>query len=131
MRFPILLSVLSLPAVAQAERWVEVAQGPFAVPTDALVQIRATLEQQITTAVRSRGATPPPWRDYLLQYRGKTVNGTRVVEIHGSCHFDDGNFDFASNFYDEQVMDGGECYFVVYYTIESKRYSKVIFHGYA
>jgi hypothetical protein len=34
-------------------------------------------------------------------------------------------------FVDENVMDGGTCYFRVLYVVDSDHYSNVTFHGYA
>ena len=131
----VVLSVLVVflcgaPPCAEAESWVEVRGGHFAVPTDALGRIRATIESQVMAAAKARGHDMPPWREYLIQYRATEVHGHRAVEIHGSCHFDRGT-DLGKEFYDEQVMDGGACFFYVFYQLDSGRYSNVAFHGYA
>jgi hypothetical protein len=34
------------------------------------------------------------------------------------------------DFYDERVLDGGTCYFLVYFVVKTMRYSTVVFHGY-
>jgi hypothetical protein len=115
---------------AEAESWVEVLGGHFAVPTDTLGRIQATIESQVTAAAKAQRQDMPPWGEYLIQYRATEVHGRRAVEIHGSCHFDDGP-DLRREFYDEHVKDGGTCFFYVVYLLDSGRYSNVVFHGYA
>ena len=130
-RFAACLALLVLSPLCRAQTWAEVKQGAFAVPKESLVQIQATLEQRVAASTHF-GTTPPhPWRNYLIQYQGATIRGRRAIEIHGSCRFDDAKFDSRSAFYDERVSDGGDCYFMVYFLIKTKRYSNVTFHGLA
>jgi|ERR1700730_27106 len=130
-RVVILLTLLAVSPLSHAENWVEVRHGAFATPGESLAQVRATLQEIVVAAIRAKGARPPDWSGYLIQYRGATVHGERAIEVHGSCSFDNARFDGRSEFYDEGVSDGGTCYFLVYYVIKTKRYSNVVFHGYA
>ncbi len=130
-RIAIVLASLVLSPVCQAARWVEVANGTIAVPADALAHIQATLKERIGSAIRAKGEKPLSWQGYLVQYRGTTVQGEPAVEIHGSCGFNDDKFNARAEFYDEQVADGGECYFRVYLLLKTRQYSNILFHGYA
>jgi hypothetical protein len=130
-RIAILLTVLLVSPLCHAETWVEVRHGAFATPDESLTQVRATLKQTIGAAIQANGASAPDWSGYLVQYRGATIRGRRVIEIHGSCGFHSTSFDSRSEFYDEGVSDGGACYFLVYFDIKTQHYSNVVFHGYA
>jgi hypothetical protein len=130
-RGAIVLVALALSPVSHAERWVELAHNGSLVPAEALAQVRATLQAQISGAIRAEGQEPPDWQGYLVQYRGITIQGWPAIEIHGSCDFHAKGFDPRSEFYDERVMDGGVCFFRVFYLIKTKGYSNVVFHGYA
>jgi hypothetical protein len=127
----ILLAALASSHLCHAETWVEVRHGAFATPQESLAQVRATLKQTVIAAIGANASEPLDWSDYLIQLRGKTLRGRRAIEIHGSCHFDDRHFSIHSEFYDESVADGGDCYFLVYFLVKTKRYSNVVFHGVA
>jgi hypothetical protein len=126
----IFLIAIALSPLCFAETWVEVRHGAFAASNETLTQIRTTLKETVVAAMRAKGAKPPDWDGYLIQYRGATINGQRAIEIHGSCRFDGPRSNDRSQFYDEGVSDGGTCYFLVYFAVETKRYSNVVFHGY-
>jgi hypothetical protein len=128
-RLVVFLALLATSALCHAESWVEVRHGAFATPGESLAQVKATLQGTVAAAIRAKGATVPDWSGYLIQYRGARVHGLRVIEIHGSCGFDDASFDRRSEFYDGRALDGAECYLLVYFVIKTKRYSNVVFHG--
>ena len=130
-RCAFVLVALALSSAAHAERWVELTRSDRPVPADSLAQVRATLQVKVRDSIRAIGQEPPDWKDYLVQYRSTTVKGLPAIEIHGSCSYNDQGFDPRSEFYDERVIDGGTCFFLVYYMIKTKRYSNVVFHGYA
>ena len=133
---PVIVSVLAAllsgaSFSVEAESWVEVRGGHFAIPSDALGRIHATIESQVKAAAKAQGREmPPPWREYLIQYRAIQVHGHRAIEIHGSCRFARSS-DLGKEFYDEHVADGGTCFFYVLYVLDSGLYSNVSFHGYA
>jgi hypothetical protein len=129
-RVAIFLIGLALSPICLAETWVEVRHGTFVASNESLAQVRATLKETVVAAMRAKGAKPPDWDGYLIQFRGATINGQPALEIHGSCHFDGPRSDHRSEFYDEGVSDGGTCYFLVYFVVKTKRYSNVVFHGY-
>jgi hypothetical protein len=104
--------------------------GGFVVSRQVLSHIKATLASQITAAAKAQGQTLPPWQQFLVQFRATEVKGLRAVEIHGSCQAMP-NVDTRKDFVDEQITDGGTCYFLVLYVLDSGRYSNVVFHGYA
>jgi len=130
-RIGIVLAALAIPAFAQSALWVEVEGGTFRVPGEVLAEVEATLPVEIASARTALGYESRPWANSLIQYRGTIVQGQNSVEIHGSCKQSPPSFDNRKHFYEERVLDGGDCYFVVIYTIEAKRYSKVQFHGVA
>jgi hypothetical protein len=119
----ILVGLLVIVATCSAQTWVEVKGSEFVVPPDALAEIKTTLKDHVILTGDGKG--------YLFQYRATTIKGLRTLEIHGSCQFDDKKFDTRSSFYDEEISDGGECYFLVYFVLKTKRYSNVVFHGVA
>ena len=130
-RLGIVLAALAIPALAQSALWVEVDGGTFKVSDDVLAEIEASLPGEVSSARTALGYEPRSWANSLIQYRGAIVKGQNAVEIHGSCKQAPPNFDSRQQFYEETVLDGGDCFFVVTYTIGSKRYSKVRFHGVA
>ena len=130
-RAAIALAALLLSAASQAGRWVEVSLGTFTVPPEVLVSIKTSLPAEIARATTARGHDAIPWGDYLVQYRGVTLGDERTVEIHGSCAPPPADFNLRGFFLDEAALDGGECFFTVNYSIATKRYTKLAFHGYA
>jgi hypothetical protein len=127
----VLLSVLvSAPLTAAAETWADVQVGSFEVTPEVLTRIKGTLEAHVAASASKQGQALPSWSRFLLQYRGKRIQGHKAIEIHGSC--DGGNsIDVHQDFLDERITDGGSCYFMTFYLVESGRYSNVVFHGYA
>jgi hypothetical protein len=127
----VLLSVLvSAPLIANAETWADVQGGSFVVSTEVLTSIKGTLEAHVEAAATAQGQTLPPWSRFLLQYRGKRIQGHKAIEIHGSC--DSGNsVDVHQDFLDERITDGGSCYSLTFYSLDTGRYSNVVLHGYA
>jgi hypothetical protein len=124
----ILIGFIASPLCC-AQTWVQVKHGAFATPEASLIQMKATLRDTITSAIRAKGEKPREWSRYLIQYRGARVRGLRAIEIRGSCRFEDKKFDTRSEFY--EVSDGGVCYSLVYYILKTGRYSNVVFHGVA
>src|SRR5438128_2609049 len=59
-----------------------------------------------------------------------SVPGQRAVELQGACR-NDSPVDTRREFVGDEIMDGGTCYFTVFYFIGTGRYSNVLFHGYA
>lgn len=115
---------------AEAQTWVQLSGGAFAVTPDDLNRVQGTLESQVTAAAKARGLKLPPWRNFLLQYQPMYIKGLRVVEIEGSCQREP-RIDIHKEFVADQISDGGTCYFVVLYVVDSHHYSNVAFHGYA
>ena len=134
MRYTVLLALASIlleaPLHAESESWVQVAGGAFVIHPKELERIHASLQSQVTEAAKVQGTTLPPWRKYLLQYRGEYVKGKRAIEIHGSCERES-HVDIRRVFVGDEISDGGTCYFTVFYLVDSGRYSNVAFHGYA
>ena len=134
MKYGVLFALASVlfqaPLHAESESWVQVAGGAFVIGPGELHRIQASLELQVTQAAKAQGTTLPPWRKYLLQYRAKYIRGKRAIEIHGSCEHDS-LADVRRAFVGDDISDGGNCYFTVFYLVDSDRYSNVIFHGYA
>jgi hypothetical protein len=121
-----LTAILSAaPCIAQAQEWAQVRGGAFDVAPAVISSVKETLHDYVALKL----SKPGDWGAFLLQYRSVYVQGHRALEIHGSCGFADPGFKVHSEFYDESVMDGGDCYFLVYYDVKSKRYSNVVFHG--
>jgi hypothetical protein len=118
------------PLYAESQSWVHVAGGAFVVQAKELERMRASLELTVTDAARAQKKTLPAWSRYLIQYREKYVEGQRAVELQGSCR-NDSPVDIRRKFVGDEIMDGGTCYFTVFYLIGSGRYSNVVFHGYA
>jgi hypothetical protein len=118
------------PLYAESESWVHVAGGAFVVKAKELERMQASLELTVTEAAKAQKKTLPAWNRYLIQYRERYIEGHRSVEVQGSCgHKSD--FDVRSVFVGDEIMDGGTCYFTVFYLIGAGRYSNVGFHGYA
>jgi hypothetical protein len=124
---PVLVALASMPRVAQAQEWAQVKGGAFAVAPAVLSAVKESLHDYVAPKL----SQPREWGAYLLQYRSVHAHAIKALEIHGSCHFDHATFNVHSEFYDDSVMDGGDCNFFVYYLIKSKRYSNVLFHGLA
>jgi len=125
--FPLFACLIG-PSLCSAQTWVEVNGGKFLVAPKTISEVRASLRSRIEASFS--GAHSRNWDAFLVQYRSTVVKGHRALEIHGSCDFAKSNFNAQSEFYDERIMDGGECYFLVYYLLETKRYSNVTFHGF-
>lgn len=123
------LLLLAASLGTRAETWVPVRGGSYALPSDVLAHIRSTLTAQVTAAATAQRQPLPPWSQFLLQYRTKRLDGRRVVEIHGACAVHSGQ-DIHTEFVDEGIADGGPCYFMVLYLLDSRQYSNVVFHGY-
>ena len=52
-----------------------------------------------------------------------------MIEIQGSCQREP-DIDIRKEFVGDQVDDGGTCFFMVLYVVDSDHYSNVVFHGY-
>jgi len=118
------------PLYAESESWVRVVGGAFVIQPRELERMRVSLESTVTEAAKAQKKTLPTWNRYLIQYREKYIEGHRAVEVQGSCGHNS-DFDNRSVFVGDEIMDGGTCYFTVFYLISSGRYSNVVFHGYA
>ena len=118
------------PLYAESESWVRVIGGAFVIQPKELERMHASLESTVTEAAKAQKKTLPTWNRYLIQYREKYIEEHRAVEVQGSCGHNS-DFDNRSLFVGHEIMDGGTCYFTVFYLISSGRYSNVVFHGYA
>lgn len=118
------------PLYAESESWVRVVGGAFVIQPKELERMHASLESTVTEAAKAQKKTLPAWNRYLIQYREKYVEGQRAVELQGAC-VHDSPVDIRRVFVGDDIMDGGTCYFTVFYLIGSGRYSNVVFHGYA
>ena len=126
--FPTLLApLMAVPCIAQAQEWAQMNGGAFEVPVTVLSAVKETLQDHVAPKLN----THEEWSAFLLQYRPVYAQGHRALEIHGSCRFGIPSFNVHSEFYDETVMDGGDCYFLIVYDIKAKRYSNTVFHGVA
>lgn len=131
MKYAVLLAMASFfLGTAEAQTWVQLTGSAFVVTRDQLHLIQGTLESRVSAAARARGLKLPEWRQFLVQYRAEHIKGLRVIEVQGSCHREPG-IDIRKEFVGDQVDDGGTCYFMVLYVVESHHYSNVVFHGYA
>ena len=124
------LILLAAPLYAGSESWVPVADGAFVTQPKELQRMHASLKAKVTEAAKAQKTTLPAWSRFLIQYRERVVKGQRTVELQGSCRRDS-HIDSRSVFVGDIIMDGGTCYFTVFYVIDSDRYSNVVFHGYA
>jgi hypothetical protein len=124
----LLFALASAVPSAAAQTWVEVNGGSWHLDSALLGQIEGKLEATVASSAKTQRQTLSAWPNYSIQYQGKLVDGHRVVEIRGACHVSPGR-DLRSEFLD--VVDGGPCYFALLYRIDSKRFSNVIFNGYA
>jgi hypothetical protein len=109
-----------------AQTWVPVAGGSWTLDAQVLVHVKETLESTIAAAAETQGKRLPPWTAYTLQYQPQLVDGHRTILIRGACHVSP-TFDPRKGF--EEVSDGGECYFTVAYSVESRHFSNVLFNG--
>jgi len=122
--------LLVAPLYAESESWVHVVGGAFVVQSKDLERMHASLESTVTEAAKAQKKTLPAWNRYLIQFREKYVDGQPAVELQGACR-NDSPVDTRRMFVGDVIMDGGTCYFTVFYLIGTGRYSNVYFHGYA
>lgn len=122
--------LLVAPLYAESESWVHVEGGAFVVQAKDLARLQGSLESTVTDAAKAQEKPLLAWHTYLIQYREKYISGQRAVELQGAC-VHDSHVNIRSVFVGDEIMDGGTCYFTVFYVIGSGRYSNVIFHGYA
>ena len=122
------LLLSTLPGIARAETWVELQGAAYSLAPDQLAHLQETLQAQVAAAAKEQGVEVPDWQKFLIQYSPRKMQGSRVVEVHGSCEVASGE-DVKKRFIDEAVVDGGTCYFAVIYILDSGKYSNVVFHG--
>lgn len=124
------LFVLGTSFAAQAQTWMQLSGGAFVITPDQLDRVQRTLASRVSAAAKARGLKLPSWQEFLLQYRSRYIKGLRVIEVQGSCQREP-DIDIRKEFIGDQVDDGGTCYFMVLYVVDSHHYSNVVFHGYA
>lgn len=129
MKYVLLVMASFTLGTAEAQTWVQLTGDAFVITPDQLNRMQGTLESRVRVAARAQGRKLPEWRQFLLQYRSEYIKGLRVIEVQGSCQ-PEPDIDIRKEFVGDQIDDGGTCYFMVLYVVDSHHYSNVVFHGY-
>jgi len=127
-----LFLALSVQA-ADESRWVEVKGGTWKVDAATVQDLKAGIVAFVETdndpnsesSQKNIKGLQQRWKNYSVQYQGAKRNGTRVVFLNALCS--QGERDLDKGFV--RIYDGGDCYFVLNYDPQAKKFSDLWING--
>lgn len=113
---------------AAENKWYLYKSGAWTPSLEILSKIKANLKEFVEPQAASQMQPISDWDRYVFQYYGTVLGGEKVVEIHAFCSIEEPN-KLTQELY--MVLDGGSCYFQLFYHPNSEEFTGLQINGVA